>query len=575
MKEPITKFNFEDAFKALDDIPVPTAEKGIRANRQDLHETMRKVDKFELLFEDFYDVNDSEDMNAASEEREAEVAKAKLARIEKIVDLDAETEDDILPSYVGKIIIQCPQCMTLFYKSPEDIEKDEENPDVVNVNEACQHCGNTSGYDIIGKVAEEDAQEEAMDDFGSDLEGEDTEGNGENDVSVEDTTEEETSDEGEVDELSAEVDLEEIDLDEIPGEEEVEESLHNSEALKDAEEESDLKTENESKKLTLNEDIDEDLDAKLKAHDEYITHLRTTIEQEEKALEAEKNEQIKTSIQGRIDTLKAELEAALPDAVKVDAPAEDIEVTEEETIETEETVEETTEEASVEEVEETTEETPAEENEPEEEVKEALNEGLTENAIPGVSESEVNALFDSEEFKKPVSKDEVESFFESVEDSTAEPEEEEATSTEPAAEEKPDQVEVLTDGDEKVTEAEVKKLTEVTDIDEESFNKKITESLCAVYENVESFTMTDCTLNESTLVVEGDIAFKSGKTKNTSYIFEAVENTDSIKLTGSNTDLFENGQIGMTCNIINESLQATTLDYKYTIGKNLVEGLIK
>ena len=144
--------------------------------------------------------------------------------------------------------------------------------------------------------------------------------------------------------------------------------------------------------------------------------MRTTIEQEEKALEAEKNEQIKTSIQGRIDTLKAELEAALPDAVKVETPAEDIEATEEETIETEEAVEETAEEAPAEEteIEETTEEISAEEEQPEEEVKEALNEGLTENAIPSTSESEINALFDSEEFKKPVSESEVESFFEEV-----------------------------------------------------------------------------------------------------------------------------------------------------------------
>ena len=153
MKDSVTRFNFEDAFKALDEIEIPVAEKGIRANRVDLKESMKKVDKFELLFEDFYDVNNADDMNAVSEEREAEVAKAKLARIEKIVDLDAETEDDILPSYVGKTIIQCPQCMTLFYKNAEDIVRDEENPDVVNVNEVCQHCGNESGYDIVGKVA--------------------------------------------------------------------------------------------------------------------------------------------------------------------------------------------------------------------------------------------------------------------------------------------------------------------------------------------------------------------------------------------------------------------------------------
>ena len=42
--------------------------------------------------------------------------------------------------------------MTLFYKKPEDIEYSEENPDVVNVNETCQHCGNINGYTVIGKV---------------------------------------------------------------------------------------------------------------------------------------------------------------------------------------------------------------------------------------------------------------------------------------------------------------------------------------------------------------------------------------------------------------------------------------
>ena len=104
MKDSVTRFNFADAFKALDEIEIPVAEKGIRANRVDLKESMKKVDKFELLFEDFYDVNNADDMNTVSEEREAEVAKAKLARIEKIVDLDAETEDDILPSYFSNSI---------------------------------------------------------------------------------------------------------------------------------------------------------------------------------------------------------------------------------------------------------------------------------------------------------------------------------------------------------------------------------------------------------------------------------------------------------------------------------------
>jgi hypothetical protein len=46
MKDSVTRFNFDDAFKALDEIEIPVAEKGIRANRVDLKESMKKVDKF-------------------------------------------------------------------------------------------------------------------------------------------------------------------------------------------------------------------------------------------------------------------------------------------------------------------------------------------------------------------------------------------------------------------------------------------------------------------------------------------------------------------------------------------------
>ena len=325
MKDSVTKFDFDDAFKALDEIEIPKAPKGIKANREDLHETMKRVDKFELLFEDFYDVNDSEDMNAASEEREAEVAKAKLARIEKIVDLDAESEDDILPSYVGKTIIQCPQCMMLFYKDAEDISKDEENPDLVNIGEVCQHCGNDSGYDIIGKVAEE-TEEVPADDFNGEETTTEETSNGENDLSIEG---EATSEEGEVDELSAEADLDELDLDleEEPAEEEEEikeESLNTSELLKKIEDKNDLKTENESEKLTLNEDIEDNLDDALKDHEEYIEYLRAMIKQEEEALSKATNEQVKKAIQKRIDAFREDLEAALPDAVKAEAQEEEL-----------------------------------------------------------------------------------------------------------------------------------------------------------------------------------------------------------------------------------------------------------
>lgn len=243
-KESVKKFDLEAAFKALDEIEIPQT-KGIKANRVDLKERFGHKPATETLVEDYYDVSSTEDLKDAKEERDGEVAKAKLARIEKIVDLNAETPEDLLPSYVGKVIMQCPQCMTLFYKNQEDIEPSEENPDVVNLNEPCQHCGNTSGYTLIGKVGavtedeadkydEAPAEENELDlDFGDGTEEVDAEGTGEG---AEEMSDEETKEESS-DETSSDEDLDlDLNLDEVPEEEpeeeKKEESLKESKATK-------------------------------------------------------------------------------------------------------------------------------------------------------------------------------------------------------------------------------------------------------------------------------------------------------------------------------------------------------
>lgn len=159
MKESITKFDLEAAFKALNTLEPPAAEVGIKANKPALTEIFSRKSKFDSLFEEYYDVGNAGELESAKESREAEIAKAKLDRIEKIVDLDAKSPEDLLTSYVGKFIIQCPQCLTLFYKNPEDVEESDEDPTLVNVNEACQHCGNESGYTLVGKVGEAEAGE--------------------------------------------------------------------------------------------------------------------------------------------------------------------------------------------------------------------------------------------------------------------------------------------------------------------------------------------------------------------------------------------------------------------------------
>jgi antitoxin component of MazEF toxin-antitoxin module len=161
---------------------------------------------------------------------------------------------------------------------------------------------------------------------------------------------------------------------------------------------------------------------------------------------------------------------------------------------------------------------------------------------------------------------------ENVEDQKEQPEETPAKE-EPAQAEA--EVKVTAEIDKNITEEDVKKLTEVTEIDEESFNKKITESLCAVYENVESFTLTGCSLDDNKLILEGLVAFKSTKTRPTTYVFEAQELDKAINLVGTNSELFESCEINLTTTVIKESLYANELTYKYSVQGNLLEGLIR
>lgn len=308
MKERVTKFDLENAFKALDEIAIPKVGK-VRPNRPDLKESVKRVDRTSMLVEDYYDLYNREDVNELKEDREAEIASAKLAKIEKIVDLDAESPEDLQPTYVGKTIIQCPQCLTLFYKDPADIIVSEENPDMVNVDEVCQHCGNDSGYTIIGKVAEEKVP---VDELPQDAIPEDIPE--ENDAEVKDEAEEDipmTDEEPAEGEESTDLDLEaapDESVEEEPEEEEVKESVE----------------EKPEEKEELNESKDKELDKKLALHNEYIDYLQKMIEQEEEALKNTENEEVKAAIQRRLDGFKEDLQAALPEAVKTEVASDNL-----------------------------------------------------------------------------------------------------------------------------------------------------------------------------------------------------------------------------------------------------------
>ena len=80
---------------------------------------------------------------------------------------------------------------------------------------------------------------------------------------------------------------------------------------------------------------------------------------------------------------------------------------------------------------------------------------------------------------------------------------------------------------------------DINDFSEEEFNELGESYLKKVYENITSFKTTQVSLPKDKLIIEGIIAFNSGKQKKTSFIFEAKDITKSGKLRfiGENTQI--------------------------------------
>lgn len=559
-KETVTMFDFEAAFKALDEIDIPSISGNSRcvANRVNLSERLHAKAAHEVLVEDYFDINDSEDLDAAKEEREAEVAKAKLARIEKIVDLDAETEDDILPSYVGKVIMQCPQCMTLFYKNEEDIETSEETPEVVNINEICQHCGNASGYTLIGKVGGIEADEAAN--FDTD-EVDIDENELDLDFPEEGTEEVDAEGTGEAGEAMEDEDLEDLDLDldlDEEEEEEVEESLHNSKLLQDIENKNDLKTEEESEHLTLNEEIE--------AKEEPAEDVDESLHNSEALEDAEKNSDLKSDIESDNLTLNEEV-AELEDEEPIeegigdwyrrtfDKPASTAtqqsweaelngecgEISDKRRAELEKKF---AQQRDWEARHAAPEEVPAEEKE----LVGVANEALTEE-VPAEDTEGQKTAEGSE--AAPITEDAYDKLFDEL-----------WSGKQPTDEE----TQVILDGptfEESFESAE--------DLDEDSINKHLTEYFTSVYSNVSGFEATNCNMTNKKLVLEGKIKFNSGKEKATKFVFESTDRG----LVGINEDFAAHEAFRLSAKVKDKVLMTESFKYCYKIDGSLVKGNTK
>ena len=107
-----------------------------------LSEAFKELD---ILNEDVFDLDKDglEDLRDFQDEDEEEVID--------VIDPEAETEEELEDSYIGKVILDCSVCHTDIYKDKEDVIIDEETQ-LANVGEECPYCFSIDGFKVIGEV---------------------------------------------------------------------------------------------------------------------------------------------------------------------------------------------------------------------------------------------------------------------------------------------------------------------------------------------------------------------------------------------------------------------------------------
>lgn len=114
-----------------------------------LNEAFKELDELE----DEVDLQNEEDVKKGLDFLKGDADNTD--RLEMVVDIDADEEDELQDSYVGEILLMCPACHTLHYAHEDDIvPSEDETSDFVNVGEPCPHCKQEDGFEIKGKVAE-------------------------------------------------------------------------------------------------------------------------------------------------------------------------------------------------------------------------------------------------------------------------------------------------------------------------------------------------------------------------------------------------------------------------------------
>jgi len=117
--------------------------------------------KLSLLKEDDFDI--TADRDVVDELQSFVADDVEEIPEEPVIDLDAESDEDLADNYVGKVILECACCHTRIYKDESEVVVDEES-ELANIDEACPVCNNAMGYTVIGKIEKFDDEPEEVED---------------------------------------------------------------------------------------------------------------------------------------------------------------------------------------------------------------------------------------------------------------------------------------------------------------------------------------------------------------------------------------------------------------------------
>lgn len=209
-------------------------------------------------------------------------------------------------------------------------------------------------------------------------------------------------------------------------------------------------------------------------------------------------------------------------------------------------------------------EEPAEEVEATEEEEEVVEESLTEGIENATIETEDQVIEVSTEEKEEVA-EEVEAPEEEMVAPLSDQDIQEIEVAQEEPVEEPAEEEIPTEEEAPEEEVADEEEFDFDEIQEESFNRLANKFLTKVYSNIKSFQLTEARAADKHLQLEGTINFKSGKTRTTTFQFEAAKcGKGKLRFNGLNETLTDKpNAFVIKARVNNKQLQIESLRYNY------------